>query len=120
MLALQTDNMKLSLAIKTDAPGIEPLGIRVQNISNNLDTLSDSVCAQASFMLLAKVVSWLSPVDLRKDHDGATEARVEGTGQWLLSSPESVRWRDGAKETLSCRVRYSFDPNSLYWARYDT
>lgn len=116
MLALQQDNMKLSRSIKTDTAGIEPLGQRVQNISNNLDSLSGSMCTQASSMLLEKVLSWLSPVDFRKDHDGASEARVEGTGQWFLSSPEFVRWRDGAQETLFCSVRNSFGPSSLLGA----
>ncbi len=109
ILALQKDSMKLSRAIKTDTAAIEPLGIRVQNISTNIDSLSASMSAQANSTLLDKVLSWLSPVDCRKDHNGATEARVEGTGQWFLSSPNFVRWRDGAKETLFCPVRHSFD-----------
>jgi len=113
ILALQKDNMKLSRAIKTDTAAIEPIGKRVETISNNLDSLSTGMCAQSSSTFLEKVLLWLSPVEFQKHHDSAREDRVEGTGQWFLSSPEFIFWRDNAEKTLFCPVCHLIGSNLL-------
>lgn len=118
ILALQKDNMKLSRAIKTDTAAIEPIGKRVQTISNNLDSLSTGMCAQSSSTFLEKVLSWLSPVEFQKHHESAREDRVEGTGKWFLSSPEFILWRDDAEKTLFCPVSHLIGPNLLPKSSY--
>lgn len=89
-------------AIKTDTAGIVPMGEALNHISDNVDTLHAHDRAQADASLFKDILVWLSPLDFRKNHASAAEARIDGTGQWFLDSPEFRRWRDSNKETLYC------------------
>ena len=89
-------------AIKTDTAGIVPMGEALNYISNNVDTLHAHDRAQGDASLLKDVLVWLSPLDFRKNHASAAEARIGGTGQWFLNCPEFRRWRDSNHETLYC------------------
>ena len=89
-------------AIKTDTAGIVPMGERVNYISENVDTLHANDRTQADASLLKDVLLWLSPLDFRKNHASAAEARISGTGQWFLDCPEFRHWRHSNHETLYC------------------
>lgn len=89
-------------AIKRDTAGIMPMGETVNHISDNVDTLHANDCAQADASLLKDVLAWLSPLDFRKNHASAAEARIDGTGQWFLDCTEFRHWRDSDHKTLYC------------------
>ncbi len=89
-------------AMKRDTAGIVPMGETVNYISGNVDTLHANDRAQADASLLKDVLAWLSPLDFRKNHASAAEARIDGTGQWFLDCMAFRRWRDSNHETLYC------------------
>ncbi|KAK3178595.1 hypothetical protein OEA41_000732 [Lepraria neglecta] len=89
-------------AIITNTEAIGPLGETVHNISTNVDTLNPNDLALANESYLHRVSEWLSPLDFRKHHASASEARAEGTGRWFLDSSEYTRWREDTHETLFC------------------
>ena len=89
-------------AIKTDTSAIVPMGETVNCISDNIDTLNANDRAQADASLLKDVLAWISPLDFRKNHASAAEARIDGTGQWFLDCTKFRRWRDSDHETLYC------------------
>ena len=88
--------------MKTDTAGIEPIGEAVNYISDNLNTVSAKDRALADASLRKDVLAWLSPLDFRKNHASAAEARIDGTGEWFLECMEFRRWRDRNHETLYC------------------
>ena len=89
-------------AIKRNTAGIVPMRETVNHISDNVDYLPANDHAQADASLLKDVLAWLSPLDFRKNHASAAEARIDGTGQWFLDCTEFCRWRDSNNETLYC------------------
>ena len=89
-------------AIKRDTAGIVPMGETVNYISGNVDTLHANDRAQDDASLLKDVLAWLSPLDFRKNHASAAEARIDGTGQWFLDRPEFRCWRESDHGTLYC------------------
>ena len=88
--------------IRTDTAAIVPMRETVNHISDNVDSLHANDHAQADASLLKDILAWLSPLDFRKNHASATEARIDGTGQWFLDCTEFRRWRDSNNETLYC------------------
>lgn len=89
-------------AIRTDTAAIVPMRETVNYISDNVDSLHANDHAQADASLLKDVLAWISPLDFRKNHASAAEARIDGTGQWFLDCTEFRRWRDSNNETLYC------------------
>ena len=89
-------------AIRTDTAAIVPMGETVNHISDNVDFLHANDHAQADASLLKDVLAWISPLDFRRNHASAAEARIDGTGQWFLDCTEFRRWRDSNNETLYC------------------
>jgi hypothetical protein len=51
---------------------------------------------------------WLSPLDFKAMQSDYLQKRAEGSGQWLLESPQFRHWRDGRSETLWCPGRREF------------
>jgi hypothetical protein len=48
------------------------------------------------------MMQWLSPTDFPAQQHDIISRRQEGTGQWLLDSPEFKGWLQGAYQTLFC------------------
>jgi hypothetical protein len=48
------------------------------------------------------MMQWLSPTDFPAQQHDIISRRQEGTGQWLLDSPEFKGWLQGAHQTLFC------------------
>ena len=88
--------------IRTDTAAIVPMRETVNHISDNVDYLHANDHAQADASLLKDVLAWISPLDFRKNHASAAEARIDRTGQWFLDCSEFRRWRDSNNETLYC------------------
>ena len=88
--------------IRTDTAAIVPIRETVNHISDNVESLHANDHAQADASLLKEVLAWLSPLDFRKNHASAAEARIDGTGQWFLDCTEFRRWRDSNNGTLYC------------------
>lgn len=49
------------------------------------------------------ILNWLTSINYGPDQSDYINRRQEGTGQWLLSSPEYREWREGSKRTLFCQ-----------------
>lgn len=48
------------------------------------------------------IIKWLSPTDFQAQQHDIISRRQEGTGQWLLDSPEFRGWLQGGKRILFC------------------
>lgn len=48
------------------------------------------------------ILNWLTPVDYSPQHQDFISRRQEGTGQWLLRSPEFQEWLNNHGQTLFC------------------
>ncbi|KAJ5356449.1 hypothetical protein N7517_011058 [Penicillium concentricum] len=48
------------------------------------------------------LLEWLSALDYGKRYSDYISRRQDGTGQWLLHSPEFQSWSSGSKKTLFC------------------
>lgn len=48
------------------------------------------------------VSDWLSPTDFPAQQHDHISSRQEGTGQWLLDSPQFKGWIQGSQKTLFC------------------
>jgi len=49
-----------------------------------------------------EILRWLTPIDYSSRQRDYIERRQEGTGQWLLDSPEFQTWLQTDKQTLFC------------------
>ncbi|GAW27290.1 hypothetical protein SAMD00023353_10100200 [Rosellinia necatrix] len=49
-----------------------------------------------------EILNWLTPIDYSTQQSDFISRRQQGTGQWLLSSPEYQHWVATKKETLFC------------------
>ena len=49
-----------------------------------------------------EILEWLSPLDYSTQQNDYFARRQDGTGAWLLESPEFKTWVDGSKQTLFC------------------
>jgi hypothetical protein len=51
---------------------------------------------------LASFLAWLTPVDYASQQSDFSRLRQEGTGQWLLESPEFNTWVENERQTIFC------------------
>ncbi|KAK2745972.1 ankyrin repeat protein [Colletotrichum kahawae] len=49
-----------------------------------------------------EILDWITPIDFAAQQIDNLERRQEGTGQWLLESPEFQTWIDEDRKTLFC------------------
>ena len=49
------------------------------------------------------LLEWITPLNFPAQQSVVFSRRQEGTGQWLLESPEFEKWRNKPRETLLCR-----------------
>lgn len=49
-----------------------------------------------------KILDWLSPNDYSNEQSDTFVSRQDGTGTWLLKSPEFGTWVSGTQQTLFC------------------
>ncbi len=68
-----------------------------------------SLNARLRIMLTAKeeairleIINWLSPLDSTQRQKDIASVRQEGTGQWLLESPEFQEWKTEIGKELWC------------------
>lgn len=90
-LALQGDVHKLAQAIKADTANIDTIqeGISELHIKEDTKTRQD-------------ILEWFSPLNFFKTQQDIFERREEGTGRWLIDTPEFQNWTAGSDRTLCC------------------
>ncbi|KAJ0378089.1 hypothetical protein COL26b_003749 [Colletotrichum chrysophilum] len=49
-----------------------------------------------------KILDWITPIDFAAQQIDNLERRQEGTGQWLIDSPEFQTWIEEDRKTLFC------------------
>ena len=50
----------------------------------------------------AVIADWLSPLNFKVTQSDVLKQRADGTGQWLLESPEFQAWLSGLSESMWC------------------
>jgi hypothetical protein len=97
---------KLSQAIKEDLDMLQSTNQAIRDdtvfMRNALPTLQTHVLAIRDDQQHQKILDWLSPTDFPAQQYDIISRRQEGTGQWLLDSPEFRGWLQGADRTLFC------------------
>jgi hypothetical protein len=92
----------LSQAIKNDTLLVrETLPILYTNVATIRDVQSRQLGAE-HLLQHCNMMQWLSPTDFPAQQHDIVSRRQEGTGQWLLNSPEFESWLQGAARTLFC------------------
>ncbi|KAM0225546.1 hypothetical protein ACHAQD_001483 [Fusarium lateritium] len=60
----------------------------------------DAVISMKSDQHISKIEDWLSPPDCSTNANLARKQRHEGTGTWLLGSPDFQEWKSGTRQHL--------------------
>lgn len=97
-LALQRDTFKLAQAIKADTAGIDSVGQRVEAVADDLQAIRLGKDLQKR----QEILEWFSPLNFFKTQQDVFARKQEGTGQWLIDSPEFQTWLSGPDCTLCC------------------
>jgi hypothetical protein len=93
---------KLSQAIKDDTSfARDNITILQTNVATIRHTQSQQLNTQVHQQHYT-VMQWLSQTDFPAQQHDIISRRHEGTGQWLLDSPEFTGWLQGANKTLFC------------------
>ncbi|KAL8716489.1 MAG: hypothetical protein Q9225_006190 [Loekoesia sp. 1 TL-2023] len=90
-LALQGDIHKLTQAIKADTAGIDTIKERVSELHISEDAKRRQ-----------EILRWFSPLNFFKTQQDIFRRREEGTGKWLIDSPDFQDWVGGSQHTLCC------------------
>ncbi|KAL9584822.1 MAG: hypothetical protein Q9212_001889 [Teloschistes hypoglaucus] len=94
-LAIQNDNIALSLAIKA----------QMSDMSTKfaaLDHLSSQSHKHALDQEHQAILAWLSPLSFWPRHQDIASTRTGGTGTWLIASDEFQAWRCHSTKVLWC------------------
>ncbi|KAL8689137.1 MAG: hypothetical protein Q9218_005122 [Villophora microphyllina] len=94
-LAIQNDNIGLSLTIKT----------HMTEMSTKLAAMEDRSKHSLRHALdqeHQEILAWLSPLNFWPRQQDIIGTRTEGTGTWLLASDEFRAWRNCSKKILWC------------------
>ena len=86
--ALQGDQISLAKAIKADTIQIPALLTGVQEMQVGVTNIQDRLEAEA----VQDIVDWFSPLSFGDRHNDILSRRCEGTGNWLLETPEVSAW----------------------------
>jgi hypothetical protein len=89
-------------AIKADTSFLRDA---LPNVQMHIHTIQDIQRLQwdgQQLQQLQVVLAWLSPTDFPTQQHDIISRRQEGTGQWLLDSPEFKSWLQGPHRTLFC------------------
>jgi hypothetical protein len=92
----------LSQAIKDDTSFARD---NIPILQTNVETIQETQSQQLATQKLQQhniMMQWLSPVDFSAQQNDIISRRQEGTGQWLLDSPEFKEWLQGSEKTLFC------------------
>jgi hypothetical protein len=96
--------------LKWEPNEIQELRLRITSNITLLNTFNGRV-ARDSIRKIAQrqddkaneaILNWISDLDYGAQHTDCIARRQEGTGQWLLDSPEFKSWISGSRETLFC------------------
>ncbi|KAL8719944.1 MAG: hypothetical protein Q9225_003121 [Loekoesia sp. 1 TL-2023] len=94
-LAIENDNVNLSLAIKCQVQEanekLANVEIRQQDYQAKITQKEDRVIA-----------AWISPLNFRVRHQDIASVRTKSTGEWLLELPVFRSWLNGASGVLWC------------------
>jgi hypothetical protein len=70
---------------------VSTTGKKIEEMKSNLDRKEDF-----------EILNWITPIDYAPQQSDLISRRQEGTGQWLLDSPEFQAWLKPRKQTLFC------------------
>ncbi|KAL8787605.1 MAG: hypothetical protein Q9195_007693 [Heterodermia aff. obscurata] len=94
-LAIQNDNIGLSLAIKA----------QVTEMSDQMTTMelrNEDIHGTILDERNQKILTWLSPITFGARQQDIIRARTENTGIWLLESTKFHSWKSGSNKVLWC------------------
>ncbi|KAI4092894.1 MAG: hypothetical protein L6R37_007496 [Teloschistes peruensis] len=94
-LAIQNDNIALSLAIKAQ---MSDMSTKFAAMEHRLSQSHKHAPGQEHQAILA----WLSPLNFWPRHQDIASTRTEGTGTWLIASDEFQAWRRHLTKLLWC------------------
>ncbi|KAI5839953.1 hypothetical protein DFP73DRAFT_500816, partial [Morchella snyderi] len=96
MIALSIDNFTISQSIEGQVVAVDKSVKAIQNkIQLVSETQSDEKISRDK-RKRKEVLDWLYPGDPDAKHTDISNRRQEGTGEWLLSSPEMQSWIMGS------------------------
>ena len=87
--------------------------VRQNNIDVWISTHNSVPCIAPGPDECQVIADWLSPLNFKVTQRDIFKQRTEGTGNWLLDSPEFTAWLAGVSKTLWCfGMREILSPNS--------
>lgn len=116
-LALLNDHRKLTQEIKKSAKehtklladlvaelkrGSSENTTKLTELKNKIDRLQSQLERTRLSDEEAAILSWLTDLDFASQQNDFINLRAEGTGQWLLDSPEFRAWIETKGRTLFC------------------
>ncbi|KAI9812194.1 MAG: hypothetical protein M1827_004860 [Pycnora praestabilis] len=104
ILALQNDQVALTLAIRSQVAEIESGNSALLATTTVIQGNVESLKLQAHNDKEIKILEWLSTFQSGKKHTDVRTRRLDDTGQWLLAKEEFHSWRDDqqSKNLLWC------------------
>ena len=114
-LSLATDTLQLDLSI-TSLQQLNQVDAGVKKLIDSSEVSSTKILDSISKVHLSQkqekdralsseekgVIDWLCPLEFFSKHNDALSRRQEGTGQWLLESPELRSWINTAGKVIWC------------------
>ena len=95
----------------SDSSGYNNDSFNTHILNNNKDcfnTITSNVSNITVTNDRSEILTWLSPLEPNKRHEGLKERRVEKVGDWLLRTEQFQSWRSGTgqgesqKATIFC------------------
>jgi hypothetical protein len=102
------EKLQGTVANLTDGLGLALDALQIETASNTLQKVDlidgkvDSMIARSMNEEDEKILKSLSPLEPHSKQLDVLSRRHEGTGGWLLRSPEFRRWEDGTNKVLWC------------------
>lgn len=93
VLEQQLDNFK----------AIESIEKTVAQISSTVQEQERRLEDEATRQTRKKVLDWISTTKYSQKHQTLQHSRVRDAGNWILQTPEYLRWRDGPDDVLYCQ-----------------
>ncbi|KAK4450204.1 vegetative incompatibility protein HET-E-1 [Podospora aff. communis PSN243] len=71
----------------------------IRSVEDRTSRIYDAVEENKMSKARNEILDWISPARFSHRHQILQQTRTEGTGRWILRTPEYNRWRDGVDQT---------------------